>query len=66
MIQNNSNNHIHSDRKKRHSFPALLFTAGDVRVRLQIPPTYMPNMVTVRICDIINPTCQDCGKGICY
>ena len=25
-------NHIHSDRKKRHSFLALLFTAGDVRV----------------------------------
>jgi len=25
-----TNNHMHSDIKKRHSFLALLFTAGDV------------------------------------
>lgn len=27
----NANNHIHSDSKKRRSFLALLFAAGDVK-----------------------------------
>ncbi|WP_419641523.1 hypothetical protein [Thiolapillus sp.] len=30
-VENKHNNHIHSDSKKRRSFLALLFTAGDVR-----------------------------------
>ena len=29
--ENTANNHIHADIKKRRSFLALLFAAGDVR-----------------------------------
>jgi hypothetical protein len=31
MSKKTHNNHIHSDSKKRRSFLALLFTAGDVK-----------------------------------
>jgi hypothetical protein len=43
---------MHSDRKKRRSFLALLFTAGDVkRFPPVLSPTILQTSATIFFCD---------------